>query len=97
MSQPDPESYFYLYRISYAWYALIGFLVTMAVGLVTSLVCEKIGLCQPQEESKLDPDLFVEWVRRDMLEKREEEGDGKNVVEMGDQKAKETSGLIDKS
>ena len=32
----DPE-YFYLYRISYAWYAAIGFFMTVTVGLIASL------------------------------------------------------------
>ena len=36
------DSYFYLYRISYAWYALIGFIVTFSVGLVVSFVVERI-------------------------------------------------------
>ena len=37
--KPDDNSdYFYLYRISYAWYACIGFMLTLVIGIVTSLL-----------------------------------------------------------
>nr|XP_014089687.1 putative sodium-dependent multivitamin transporter [Bactrocera oleae] len=35
--------YFYLYRISYMWYATIGFLVTLFMGLVCSWLYAKLG------------------------------------------------------
>ncbi|XP_018799916.1 PREDICTED: putative sodium-dependent multivitamin transporter [Bactrocera latifrons] len=35
--------YFYLYRISYMWYATIGFLVTFFMGLVCSWLYAKLG------------------------------------------------------
>ena len=31
-----PDDYFYLYRISYAWYSLLGFLLTVVVGRLVS-------------------------------------------------------------
>ena len=33
----DKPEYFYLYRISYAWYAAIGFFMTVTLGLIASL------------------------------------------------------------
>ena len=36
--------YFYLYRISYAWYALIGFVVTTSVGYLVFKKTKKIFL-----------------------------------------------------
>ena len=33
----DKPEYFYLYRISYAWYAAIGFFMTVTIGLIASL------------------------------------------------------------
>ncbi|XP_012261194.2 putative sodium-dependent multivitamin transporter [Athalia rosae] len=55
----DPTNYFYLYRISYMWYSLIGFLVTFIVGLLVSNVARII---LKEEQDDLDPDLFIPWL-----------------------------------
>ncbi len=57
--EEDRDDYFYLYQISYAWYALIGFLLTMSVGYASSVVLGGGG--------EADQDLFFPWVRRRML------------------------------
>ena len=38
----EPE-YFYLYRISYAWYSFIGFVTTFTVGILVSCVYTKLA------------------------------------------------------
>ena len=40
--EKDPE-YFYLYRISYAWYSFIGFVTTFTVGILVSCVYTKLA------------------------------------------------------
>ena len=55
-SSPNPNStvlnpeteYFYLYRISYAWYSMIGFLITVGVGLLVSVLYSKISGFEPE-------------------------------------------------
>jgi hypothetical protein len=42
MVESEPE-YFYLYRISYAWYSFIGFMTTFIVGSLVSLVYTKMA------------------------------------------------------
>ena len=56
------DSYFYLYRISYAWYAFIGFIVTFSVGLVVSFVVERIVRSgeSRREKQRIDPNLFAD-------------------------------------
>ncbi|XP_004531110.1 putative sodium-dependent multivitamin transporter [Ceratitis capitata] len=39
----DEPHYFYLYRISYMWYSVIGFLITLFVGLACSWLYAKLG------------------------------------------------------
>ncbi|XP_012280969.1 putative sodium-dependent multivitamin transporter [Orussus abietinus] len=59
LSPTDNESYFYLYRISYMWYAPLGFLITIIVGLVVSNL---VYLCSGRERVECDPDLFFPFV-----------------------------------
>ena len=55
------DSYFYLYRISYAWYAFIGFIVTFSVGLVVSFVTERIVRSGEKDKPVTnEPDCFIE-------------------------------------
>lgn len=42
-TETEEPHYFYLYRISYMWYSVIGFLVTLFVGLVCSWLYAKLG------------------------------------------------------
>ncbi|XP_037935642.1 putative sodium-dependent multivitamin transporter [Teleopsis dalmanni] len=39
----EEDHYFYLYRISYMWYAVIGFLLTFFVGLIFSWIYAKLN------------------------------------------------------
>ena len=39
---PVDEEYFYLYRISYAWYSFIGFCMTVVVGLLVSAIYRRV-------------------------------------------------------
>ncbi len=55
----EDDDFFYLYRISYAWFALLGFAITTLVGYVTSIVAEQFG--QAQED--FDPNLLIDWLR----------------------------------
>ena len=56
------DSYFYLYRITYAWYAFIGFIVTFSVGLVVSFVVERIVRSgeSRREKQRIEPNLFAD-------------------------------------
>ncbi|XP_055923174.1 putative sodium-dependent multivitamin transporter [Eupeodes corollae] len=36
----DQSDYFYLYRLSYMWYSVLGFAVTFICGYILSLICE---------------------------------------------------------
>ena len=58
--QQDEEEYFFLYCISYAWYAMIGSVATFIVGYVTSLAF-------PERED-LTPNLFVHAIRKKMID-----------------------------
>ncbi|XP_011183160.2 putative sodium-dependent multivitamin transporter [Zeugodacus cucurbitae] len=42
-AETEEPHYFYLYRISYMWYSIIGFLVTLFMGLVCSWLYAKLG------------------------------------------------------
>uniref|UniRef100_A0A1B6M044 Sodium-coupled monocarboxylate transporter 1 n=1 Tax=Graphocephala atropunctata TaxID=36148 RepID=A0A1B6M044_9HEMI len=48
----DSDEMFVLYQISYLWYSVIGLVVTLVVGLGSSLVY------QPQDPCRLHPDLI---------------------------------------
>ena len=64
----NEESYFYLYRISYTWYAFIGFAITLIIGVLASYIFEKIFYSGKNDE-QIKPDLFIEPIRRRMLAK----------------------------
>ena len=51
----DGSEYFYLYRISYAWYSFIGFTVTILVGLIVSAIyrCNSVFLSATFLEANL--------------------------------------------
>lgn len=59
----NPASYFYLYRISYMWYAPLGFLIAIVLGLIVSLVTRG-------NERELDPKLFFPFVAKKIQENR---------------------------
>ncbi|XP_018354072.1 PREDICTED: putative sodium-dependent multivitamin transporter isoform X1 [Trachymyrmex septentrionalis] len=55
------SSYFYLYRISYMWYSLLGFLITFLVGLLISNLSR---LFIQNQNSQLDTNLFFPVIAR---------------------------------
>ncbi|XP_049944492.1 putative sodium-dependent multivitamin transporter [Schistocerca serialis cubense] len=65
----DSSEYFYLYRVSYLWVVVLGFLLTLVVGAVVSWVA---GVTCKGDRSvpPPDPDLFVPPVRRALLARR---------------------------
>lgn len=64
LPEPDESEVFPLYRLSYMWLTMIGFLVVMVVGTITSL------LTGPRKIKDIDPDLISpvlhRWVRRNV-------------------------------
>ncbi|EFN75254.1 Putative sodium-dependent multivitamin transporter [Harpegnathos saltator] len=64
---PDKSSYFYLYRISYMWYNSIGFVITIVVGYVTSIVIRRI---RPGNNIEHDPNLFVPFLASKIRRRR---------------------------
>merc|ERR1719433_234450 len=55
-SNPVAETTFWLYSISYAWYAFIGTVMTFSIGFVTSFLFK--------EEPKMDKDLYCFTIRK---------------------------------
>ncbi|KAG7203383.1 hypothetical protein KM043_013454 [Ampulex compressa] len=66
--QQNPDSYFYLYRISYMWYCPLGFLLSFFVGFISSWMYR---LVFKEEKGKLDPDLLSPIVTSIVRKKRE--------------------------
>ena len=60
------NDYFYLYRISYAWYAFVGFASTFIIGIIASLLFEWVYYSKHQIQH-IDPDLFIDPIRRKLL------------------------------
>ncbi|GAB1867003.1 Putative sodium-dependent multivitamin transporter [Camponotus japonicus] len=61
------SSYFYLYRISYMWYAPLGFLITFILGLFISGL---FRLFIKDQNDKLDPNLFFPVIARRIYYRR---------------------------
>ncbi|EZA62320.1 hypothetical protein DMN91_010630 [Ooceraea biroi] len=61
------SSYFYLYRISYMWYSVLGFLITFILGLLVSMLSRAINKKQTVD---LDPNLFFPVIARRMRSKQ---------------------------
>ncbi|XP_011158010.2 putative sodium-dependent multivitamin transporter isoform X2 [Solenopsis invicta] len=66
--QPE-QSYFYLYRISYLWYNLIGLVITLVVGYVASIIVRYI---QGANNIEHDPRLFIPFVAARIRQRRQE-------------------------
>ena len=62
----DEASYFYLYRISYAWYATLGFFMTVTLGFAASLVSQCL---MGGDQQQLEPSLFMPLVPRTWIVK----------------------------
>ena len=71
----ESENYFYLYRISYSWYAFIGFTLTMIIGTLTSWLFHKFYYSHQiqQNESEVDADLFITPLRRKLMKNNRKE------------------------
>ncbi|XP_023246810.1 putative sodium-dependent multivitamin transporter isoform X2 [Copidosoma floridanum] len=63
----NDSSYFYLYKISYIWYSVIGFLITMALGYVISNL-SRVALKIPHDEP--DPQLFFPFIASRIKKRR---------------------------
>ncbi|PSN51941.1 putative sodium-dependent multivitamin transporter [Blattella germanica] len=53
------DNYFILYKLSYMWYVVIGFLVTVLVGVIVSHI---VRLCSKKAQKQVNPDLFVPFI-----------------------------------
>ncbi|KFB39610.1 AGAP004199-PA-like protein [Anopheles sinensis] len=72
--RPDSD-YFYLYRLSYMWFSVLGYLVTFAVGYGTSLLLRWRGMAGTEriyldeQQVYLNTDLFSPPVARAMKQR----------------------------
>ncbi|KAM7346481.1 putative sodium-dependent multivitamin transporter [Cochliomyia hominivorax] len=72
----EKPHYFYLYRISYMWYAVIGFLITFILGIVFSWIYEKLGwdmndaLYTDSTRTQIKYDLFVPPIAKRIRKKQ---------------------------
>lgn len=72
----EETHYFYLYRISYMWYAAIGFLVTFILGIVFSWIFEKLkwdqndALYTDETRTQIKCDLFVPPIAKCMRKRQ---------------------------
>lgn len=55
------DDYFLLYRLSYLWYVVIGFLVTLLVGVICSCI---VNWCSKELRTTSNPDLFAPPIQR---------------------------------
>jgi len=65
---PNSEDFFYPYTISYAWYALIGFVLALVVGATVSVLWpdnkgDGGGGGSGGGGSRIDPDLLMDCLR----------------------------------
>ena len=75
----DDVSYPYLYRISYAWYSLIFFVVALGLGLIASEIARLIWSKLRDEQPHRD--FFMGFVRDRMPDMAEKELNMDNVME----------------
>jgi len=61
LEKHEPQWWIQLYKLSYLWYSLLGFLLTIVVGLVVSILTGSLDTCC------LDEDLMSPPVRRWLL------------------------------
>ena len=75
-NEGEDDKYFYLYRISYTWYAFIGFALTVCIGAFTSSLYSKFyyknrrSRTVEEQEEYFDADLFITPIRNRLLEKQ---------------------------
>ncbi|XP_071873914.1 putative sodium-dependent multivitamin transporter isoform X1 [Bombus fervidus] len=72
------DDYFYMYRVSYMWYAPIGFLITFIIGLGLSYCLDRI---YKEPKVGLDTNLFFPLIgERIRRRNREISGSSENVI-----------------
>uniref|UniRef100_A0A1Y1K0U1 Sodium-dependent multivitamin transporter n=1 Tax=Photinus pyralis TaxID=7054 RepID=A0A1Y1K0U1_PHOPY len=62
-SRTDDTDYFWLYRVSYLYNGVLGLICTLVVGIVVSILCNK--LCGTMAKNT-DPNLFVPFIAKRM-------------------------------
>lgn len=55
------------------WYSVIGFVITMTIGYVISIISR--NLCQKEEDVELNPDLFFPFIARRIRKRRQRKDD----------------------
>ena len=80
----ESENYFYLYRISYAWYAFIGFSLTIIIGTLCSCIFEKFYYShitrQHESDYKVDANLFITPLREKLAKTQRKNEKTKNLA-----------------
>ena len=80
----ESENYFYLYRISYAWYAFIGFSLTIIIGTLCSCIFEKFYYSHitrhHESDYKVDANLFITPLREKLLKTQRKKEKNKNLA-----------------
>ena len=80
----ESENYFYLYRISYAWYAFIGFSLTIIIGTLCSCIFEKFYYSritrQHEPDYKVDANLFITPLREKLIKTQRKKEKSKNLA-----------------
>lgn len=80
----ESENYFYLYRISYAWYAFIGFSLTMIIGTLCSCIIKKFYYShitrQHEPDYKVDANLFITPLREKLIKTQRKKEKSKNLA-----------------
>ena len=78
------ENYFYLYRISYAWYAFIGFSLTIIIGTLCSCIFKKFYYShitkQHEPDYKVDANLFITPLREKLIKTQRKQEKSKNLA-----------------
>ncbi|KAL6430735.1 hypothetical protein ACFW04_006943 [Cataglyphis niger] len=88
------SSYFYLYRISYMWYAPLGFLITFFFGLFISSLCR---LFFKNQNDNLDPNLFFPVIARRIRYRRQRKAENNDVANYTLQRKYSFSNAADKN
>ncbi|KAF4528620.1 hypothetical protein B566_EDAN009224 [Ephemera danica] len=60
-SMIEKEDYFILYKLSYLWFVVICFFVTLIVGILASVIQQKV---KPLNQAPLDPNLLSPLIKR---------------------------------
>ncbi|XP_037949262.1 putative sodium-dependent multivitamin transporter [Teleopsis dalmanni] len=77
--QPPVVEYFWLYKLSYLWFSVIGFIITLVVGYACSVWLELLNLADNTQiylnaaRKQVDYDLFVPPLSRKLREAAVEE------------------------